>query len=91
MKAHRLKNKKSKLFRLLMQFEMEFRLLLTGTPIQNNLDELWTLLHFIEPKIFHSLEDFSEKYGTLDGVEKVSIFNNLLSNAFIILYVFSLL
>ena len=34
------------------------RLLMTGTPIQNNLTELWALLHFCMPQIFNNLEDF---------------------------------
>uniref|UniRef100_A0A3P8VCM7 Helicase ATP-binding domain-containing protein n=1 Tax=Cynoglossus semilaevis TaxID=244447 RepID=A0A3P8VCM7_CYNSE len=45
--AHRLKNQKSMLHQTLTQFSVEFRVLLTGTPIQNNLQELYSLLTFI--------------------------------------------
>jgi chromodomain-helicase-DNA-binding protein 7 len=37
-------------------------LLLTGTPIQNNLKELWTMLHFLDAKAFPSMEKFLAKY-----------------------------
>ncbi|XP_061833518.2 chromodomain-helicase-DNA-binding protein 1-like isoform X1 [Nerophis lumbriciformis] len=54
--AHRLKNPKSLLHKTLTQFSVGFRVLLTGTPIQNNLQELYSLLSFIQPTIF-SAED----------------------------------
>jgi SWI/SNF-related matrix-associated actin-dependent regulator of chromatin subfamily A member 5 len=37
-----------------------YRLLLTGTPLQNNLHELWSLLNFLLPEIFSSSDDFDE-------------------------------
>lgn len=39
------------------------RLLLTGTPVQNNLTELWALLHFCMPLIFADLEEFLDAFG----------------------------
>jgi SNF2 family DNA or RNA helicase len=63
--AHRIKNRDSKLFRALQQFSTEYRLLLTGTPIQNNIEELWTLLHFIDAESFPSQEQFMEDFGEL--------------------------
>ena len=48
--AHRLKNETSKLATLLRQLTSARRLLLTGTPIQNNLHELWALLNFLYPE-----------------------------------------
>ena len=48
--AHRLKNETSKLATLLRQLSSARRLLLTGTPIQNNLHELWALLNFLYPE-----------------------------------------
>ncbi|KAL0747193.1 hypothetical protein Bca101_029195 [Brassica carinata] len=65
--GHRLKNHQCKLLRELRHMKMENKLLLTGTPLQNNLSELWSLLNFILPDIFASHDefeswfDFSEK------------------------------
>jgi len=54
--AHRLKNKNSALFQSLSQFKTKHRMLLTGTPLQNNLSELFHLMQFIEPERYaHSL------------------------------------
>ncbi|KAL0211759.1 hypothetical protein RCL1_005385 [Eukaryota sp. TZLM3-RCL] len=50
--AHRLKNNESKFFKVLSSFSSDFSLLLTGTPLQNSLDELFNLLHFLDPKSF---------------------------------------
>ncbi|XP_031496112.1 ATP-dependent DNA helicase DDM1 [Nymphaea colorata] len=56
--GHRLKNTKCKLLRELKRIKMENKLLLTGTPLQNNLAELWSLLNFILPDVFSSCEEF---------------------------------
>ncbi|KAI4728489.1 hypothetical protein E4T49_03787 [Aureobasidium sp. EXF-10728] len=52
--GHALKNSQSKRHQQLMRIPAEFRLLLTGTPLQNNLQELASLLSFILPSLFHS-------------------------------------
>lgn len=54
--AHRLKNFECRLVRELSQYQTANRLLLTGTPLQNNLTELWSLLHFLIPEIFCDLQ-----------------------------------
>lgn len=48
--AHRLKNDDSLLYKSLKEFDTNHRLLITGTPLQNSLKELWSLLHFIMPE-----------------------------------------
>jgi Superfamily II DNA/RNA helicases, SNF2 family len=52
--AHRIKNEKSKLSEIVREFKTTNRLLLTGTPLQNNLHELWSLLNFLLPEVFTS-------------------------------------
>ncbi|KAD5802976.1 hypothetical protein E3N88_14336 [Mikania micrantha] len=58
--GHRLKNKDSKLFSSLKQFNTRHRTLLTGTLLQNNLDELFMLMHFLDAGKFASLEEFQK-------------------------------
>jgi SNF2 family DNA or RNA helicase len=65
--AHRLKNETSKLATLLRQLTSARRLLLTGTPIQNNLHELWALLNFLYPEVFTSSEIFDASFDSKTG------------------------
>jgi ATP-dependent helicase STH1/SNF2 len=63
--GHRMKNTQSKLSATLTQFYVtKYRLILTGTPLQNNLPELWALLNFVLPKIFNSVKSFDEWFNT---------------------------
>lgn len=62
--AHRIKNEKSKLSEIIREFKSTNRLLLTGTPLQNNLHELWALLNFLLPDVFNSSEDFDAWFNT---------------------------
>ena len=66
--GHRLKNENSKLFGIVNELKVSHKLLLTGTPLQNNLKELWALLHFLLPKVFESSSDFDKWFG--DPLEK---------------------
>ncbi len=56
--GHRLKNMNCKLVKELMTYNSANRLLLTGTPLQNNMAELWSLLHFLLPEVFNDLNSF---------------------------------
>lgn len=56
--AHRLKNMNCKLLHVLRQGTFEGRLLLTGTPLQNNATELWAILNFLLPDLFTDAQAF---------------------------------
>ncbi|KAI9805124.1 MAG: hypothetical protein M1825_000958 [Sarcosagium campestre] len=63
--GHRMKNAQSKLSNTLTQYyTTRYRLILTGTPLQNNLPELWALLNFVLPTIFKSVKSFDEWFNT---------------------------
>eukprot|EP00092_Neocalanus_flemingeri_P007907 GFUD01008533.1.p1 GENE.GFUD01008533.1~~GFUD01008533.1.p1 ORF type:complete len:945 (-),score=300.16 GFUD01008533.1:289-3123(-) len=61
--GHRLKNMNCRLIRELKQYHSANRLLLTGTPLQNNLSELWSLLNFLLPEIFDDLRVFESWFN----------------------------
>jgi SNF2 family DNA or RNA helicase len=62
--GHRLKNAQSKLSDILREmYTFKHRFLLTGTPIQNSIDELWALLNFVLPKVFNSSGSFDEWFA----------------------------
>ena len=69
--AHKLKNEESQISQRLRQLDSRYRLLLTGTPLQNNLHELWSLLNFLLPEIFSSSADFDEWFN-LGGNEELT-------------------
>ena len=63
--GHRMKNAQSKLSSTITQYyHTRYRLILTGTPLQNNLPELWALLNFVLPTIFKSVKSFDEWFNT---------------------------
>ncbi|KAI9722083.1 MAG: hypothetical protein M1828_004897 [Chrysothrix sp. TS-e1954] len=63
--GHRMKNAGSKLSVTITQYyQSQYRLILTGTPLQNNLPELWALLNFVLPTIFKSVKSFDEWFNT---------------------------
>lgn len=76
--AHRLKNRSSKILETLKGFKMEHRVLLTGTPLQNNIEELWTLLNFLEPERFGSEREFMHQFGSLQSESDVLKLQKLL-------------
>ncbi|KAF6263561.1 SNF2 family N-terminal domain-containing protein [Scenedesmus sp. NREL 46B-D3] len=61
--GHRLKNADCKLAQQLRGYSSKSRLLLTGTPLQNKLSELWALLNFLMPDAFSSADDFDSWFG----------------------------
>ncbi|KAF8640916.1 hypothetical protein AX17_000564 [Amanita inopinata Kibby_2008] len=61
--AQNIKNSASVRWKTLLGFHCRNRLLLTGTPIQNSMQELWALLHFIMPSLFDSHDEFNEWFS----------------------------
>jgi chromodomain-helicase-DNA-binding protein 7 len=76
--AHRLKNKNCKLLEGLRLLNMEHRVLLSGTPLQNNVQELFSLLNFLEPSQFSSDESFVKEFGDLKSETQVQKLQALL-------------
>lgn len=77
--GHRLKNSGSKLFSLLNTFSFQHRVLLTGTPLQNNIGEMYNLLNFLQPASFPSLSSFEENFNDLTTAEKVEELKKLVA------------
>ncbi|XP_050361497.1 chromodomain-helicase-DNA-binding protein 7 isoform X2 [Nymphalis io] len=69
--AHRLKNRNCKLLEGLRQLHLEHRVLLSGTPLQNNVNELFSLLNFLEPSQFSSSDAFLTEFGQLKSESEV--------------------
>ena len=76
--AHRLKNQKCKLLEGLNLLEIESRLLLSGTPLQNNIHELYSLLSFLEPQQFSSQDAFVKDFGDMQNEDQVNKLQALL-------------
>jgi SNF2 family DNA or RNA helicase len=72
--AHKLKNPQGKLYQKMQTLVFEHCTMLTGTPIQNCIEELWGLLHFLYPEQFADLDEFTSRYGnTSDSGQVVEI------------------
>ncbi|XP_052817121.1 chromodomain-helicase-DNA-binding protein 8-like isoform X4 [Mya arenaria] len=69
--AHRLKNKNCSLIKGLRLLDFEHKVLLSGTPLQNNVEELFSLLNFLEPSQFSSVNAFLAEFGNLQTEEQV--------------------
>ncbi|XP_071782238.2 lymphoid-specific helicase [Centroberyx gerrardi] len=65
--GHRIKNLNCRLVRELKMLPTDNKLLLTGTPLQNNLAELWSLLNFLLPEVFDDLKSF-ESWFDIDTI-----------------------
>ncbi|CAG2172705.1 unnamed protein product [Oppiella nova] len=76
--AHRLKNNQSKFFRILNSYKINYKLLLTGTPLQNNLEELFHLLNFLSSTSFHDMQGFLNEFAEIAKEEQVKKLHDLL-------------
>merc|ERR1712038_1738285 len=76
--AHRLKNAQSKFFRFLSGYSINYKMLLTGTPLQNNLEELFYLLNFLTPSKFKDLDAFQANFTDIAKEDQVRKLHELL-------------
>lgn len=65
--AHYIKNYKTKRYRSLQSLDSEFFLALTGTPIENNIEELWALFNMLNPGLLGKHSEFLQKYKNIDA------------------------
>ena len=68
--AHTIKNRDTKMSKSAMKIKADFRLILTGTPIQNHLSEIWNLFQFMNPGLLGSFEHFQNRFILPIEVEK---------------------
>ena len=71
--AHAIKNAKSMRSKAVMKLQSHFRIITTGTPIQNHLGELWNLFQFINPGMLGSVKQFSEKFMKNGGTDNAHL------------------
>lgn len=76
--AHRLKSSGSRVLKQMRTFRCDRKLLLTGTPLQNNIQELWVLLNYLEPVKFGNMDEFNASFGKLISQEQVEKLQKLL-------------
>ncbi|KJH48544.1 CHDCT2 domain protein [Dictyocaulus viviparus] len=76
--AHRLKNNQSTFFKNLREYNINYRVLLTGTPLQNNLEELFHLLNFLAPDRFFDLESFTLEFAEISKEDQIQKLHSLL-------------
>jgi SWI/SNF-related matrix-associated actin-dependent regulator of chromatin subfamily A member 5 len=75
--AHRIKNENSSLSKAVRIMKTDHRLLITGTPLQNNLRELWALLNFLMPDVFGDAEQFDAWFSLTDESGKENVIKKL--------------
>ncbi|CAH1259651.1 unnamed protein product [Diabrotica balteata] len=76
--AHRLKSNQSKFFKILNSYNIAYKLLLTGTPLQNNLEELFHLLNFLNGQKFNDLQNFQAEFADISKEDQVKKLHEML-------------
>lgn len=71
--AHYLKNRKSKRTQAALKLATGRNLLLTGSPMLNNVLELWTMLHMVDPERFHNYWRFANRYAVFGGYKNSAV------------------
>lgn len=77
--AHRLKNTSSHFFKCLSSYNIPYKLMLTGTPLQNNLDELYCLLSFMCPQKFNNIAKFQANFADITKEEQIKRLHEMLA------------
>lgn len=77
--GHKIKNEKSDISTALHSLSAEYRLLLTGTPLQNNLKEMWALLHWLFPEVFTL--DTADSFGRAFDLAKGTVSTSFMDDA----------
>lgn len=67
-------------FRVLNQYHLDYKLLLTGTPLQNNLEELFHLLNFLSPDRFNDMISFTNDFADLSKEDQVAKLHEIMGN-----------
>ncbi|CCW63168.1 unnamed protein product [Phytomonas sp. EM1] len=75
--AHKIKNEEGRAHTLLDSLDTSHRLIITGTPLQNNLKELWSLLHFLSPRLFHTTDTLEEWFDSSSGHQDAEVMSNM--------------
>eukprot|EP00897_Mesotaenium_endlicherianum_P003066 jgi/Mesen1/2788/ME000170S01898 len=75
--AHRIKNENSILSKTMRLFDANYRLLITGTPLQNNLHELWALLNFLLPDVFADSDKFDQWFSITEDQDQSEVVHQL--------------
>ncbi|OHS97662.1 SNF2 family N-terminal domain containing protein [Tritrichomonas foetus] len=69
--AHRLKNPKARITNVCKALESDFLILMTGTPIQNSIEELWSLLNLLDPIQFSNLDVFMQSFKDINNINVI--------------------
>ena len=82
--AHIIKNPKTKMYQSINKIQADKRIILTGTPIQNNVMELWALFNFLMPNFLGSSNDFEIKYQKkiAQNIKKLNVREDVQENIF---------
>lgn len=80
--AQNIKNYKSQNAQSVKNIKAKFKLALTGTPIENNIKELWSIFDFIMPGFLYSMDEFNSKFNK-DDEKSISLLKSLV-NPFIL-------